>query len=81
VPKSKNAWSYNPLLQYAFMVWCSFKKKHRDNLYKPPEKKIQMSQIWRRRVQRIYLPSYPTIKGMLAEKSKNMTGEVGWCII
>jgi len=31
VPSSKNEWSYTPLPQYAFMAWCSVKKKHRDN--------------------------------------------------
>jgi hypothetical protein len=29
---SKNAWSYNSTPQYAFMEWCSVKKKrHSDN--------------------------------------------------
>jgi hypothetical protein len=27
----KNAWSYTSIPQYAFMVWCSVKRKHRDN--------------------------------------------------
>jgi hypothetical protein len=25
VPRSKNAWSYNPLPQYVFMAWCLVK--------------------------------------------------------
>jgi len=30
--KLKNAWSYTSTPQYAFMAWCSIKKKkHRDN--------------------------------------------------
>jgi hypothetical protein len=29
VSRSKNAWTYPPLPQYAFMAWCLF--KHRDN--------------------------------------------------
>jgi len=31
VPRFKNKWSYNSTPQYAFMVWCSVKEKHRDN--------------------------------------------------
>jgi hypothetical protein len=27
----KNAWSYTSAPQYAFMAWCSVKKKHGDN--------------------------------------------------
>jgi hypothetical protein len=27
----QHAWSYASNLQYAFMAWCSIKKKHRDN--------------------------------------------------
>jgi hypothetical protein len=26
----KNAWSYTPTLQYAFMAWCLIKKMNRD---------------------------------------------------
>jgi hypothetical protein len=29
--KVKNVWSYTSTPQYAFVVWCSVKKKHRDN--------------------------------------------------
>jgi hypothetical protein len=29
--RSKNQWSYTSIPQYAFMAWCSVKKKHRDN--------------------------------------------------
>jgi hypothetical protein len=31
VPRPKNAWNYTSTSHYAFMAWCSFKKKHRDN--------------------------------------------------
>jgi hypothetical protein len=30
-PRSKNEWCYTSTPQYAFMAWCSVKKKHRDN--------------------------------------------------
>jgi hypothetical protein len=30
VPRSKNEWSYTSIPQYAFLAWCSVKKKHRD---------------------------------------------------
>jgi hypothetical protein len=31
VPRSKNEWSYTSIPQYAFIAWCSVKKKHRGN--------------------------------------------------
>jgi hypothetical protein len=31
LPRSKNAWSYTSLSQYAFMAWCSVKKGQRYN--------------------------------------------------
>jgi len=31
VPRSRMRGTILPLPQYAFMAWCSVKKKHRDN--------------------------------------------------
>jgi hypothetical protein len=31
VPRSNDEWSYTSTPQYASMVWCSVKKKHRVN--------------------------------------------------
>jgi len=33
VPRSKMHGAIAPLLQYAFMAWCSVKKQHRDKYY------------------------------------------------
>jgi hypothetical protein len=35
--KVKTEWSYTSTTQYAFMAWCSVKKKHRDNFTLPLE--------------------------------------------
>jgi hypothetical protein len=33
VPRSKNEWSYTSTPQYAFMAWCSVKRKAQGQLY------------------------------------------------
>jgi hypothetical protein len=42
VPRSKNAWSYTSTHPNVFMVWCSVKKKHRDNFTLYSHKNVEL---------------------------------------